>query len=310
MAMGHLREGLEDYKFGFVTQNRKVRTMLPPFTGDQQSVLVWGEQGAGDQLFFARWAYFFHGHTSAEVTIEVYRHVYRLLRMQDYAKLQGPAKGAPVNVVCRPDDAHMPWGCESSMPMMECPLWLPGDWLENRAPYIKAPGIKVYPSEPKTVGIVWRGNVAYDGDAERSLLLEQVVPIIEAAQKAGYKVVSLQIPLSPEEIETLEKLGVEDWGQTFADWACTADALVAMDHIVTVSTGIAVLAGAMGVRSKVLLPDPCDWRWYDAGKKGETSPWIGSSTLFWQDVPGQWAPVIDRVKETYAVHDDSLADND
>ena len=301
MALGHLREGLEDYKFGFVTQNRKVRTLLPAFTGEDESVLVWGEQGIGDQIFFARWAYQFHGHTVAHVTIEVYRQVYRLLACQNYGKAHGPNTGAPVTVVCRPDDAHMPWACESAMPMMECPLWLPTDWMEAKGPYIKAPGIKVYPKDEKTVAIVWRGNPSYDGDSERSLKLEQVVPIIEAAQKAGYKVVSFQVPLSPEEIETLEKLGVEDWGQTFADWSCTADAMMAIDHLVTVSTGVSVLAGAMGIPSKVLLPDPADWRWYTKGTKSDTSPWIEEASLFWQIVPGDWSPVIQAVCESYNV---------
>lgn len=301
MALGHLREGLEDYKFGFITQNRKVRTLLPAFTGEEESVLVWGEQGIGDQIFFARWAYQFHGHTVAHVTIEVYRQVYRLLACQNYGKAHGPSTGGPVTVVCRPDDAHMPWACESAMPMMECPLWLPTDWMEAKGPYIKAPGIKVYPKDEKTVAIVWSGNPSYDGDNERSLTLEQVVPIIEAAQNAGFKVVSFQVPLSPAEIDTLEKLGVEDWGQTFADWACTADAMMAIDHLVTVSTGVSVLAGAMGIPSKVLLPDPADWRWYTKGKKADTSPWIEESSLFWQAVPGDWSPVIQSVCESYHV---------
>ena len=50
-----------------------------------------------------------------------------------------------------------------------------------------------------------------------------------------------------------------------------------LDLVITVDTGLAHLAGAMGKKTWVLLGSEVDWRW---GYNKETTPWYPSVRLF------------------------------
>jgi ADP-heptose:LPS heptosyltransferase len=58
-----------------------------------------------------------------------------------------------------------------------------------------------------------------------------------------------------------------------------------MDGLVTVDTGIAHLAGAMGVRTWVLLAHDPDWRW---GLGNDRTPWYPTQQLVRQPAPRDW----------------------
>ena len=75
----------------------------------------------------------------------------------------------------------------------------------------------------------------------------------------GYNAYSL----NPEDDANFYPLPGEDWKK---DWSITASHLKALKGLVTVDTGIAHLAGALGVKTIVLLPKEefvC-WRWKNA----------------------------------------------
>jgi hypothetical protein len=70
--------------------------------------------------------------------------------------------------------------------------------------------------------------------------------------------------------------------------------LRALDLLITVDTCSAHLAGALGVRTWTLLPASSDWRWMDG--RADT-PWYPTMRLFRQPGPGDWTPVISRLRE-------------
>jgi ADP-heptose:LPS heptosyltransferase len=85
--------------------------------------------------------------------------------------------------------------------------------------------------------------------------------------------------------------------------ASTPDALElaarvqAMDLVITVDTMLAHLAGALGVRTWVLLPFDADWRWL---ADRTDSPWYPTARLWRQPRPGDWRSVLHSVRTELA----------
>jgi hypothetical protein len=82
-----------------------------------------------------------------------------------------------------------------------------------------------------------------------------------------------------------------------ADFRTVASRVRSLDLVITVDTLMAHLAGALGVPTWTLLHAEADWRWMNHRLD---SPWYPSMRLFRQGRPGEWAGVIDEVREALA----------
>ena len=84
----------------------------------------------------------------------------------------------------------------------------------------------------------------------------------------------------------------------FKNFEDTAKALKAMDVVISVDTSVAHLAGALGVKTFLMLPYATDWRWFNDTK---TTPWYKSIEIFKQNDPISWekpfGDIICRLKE-------------
>ena len=80
----------------------------------------------------------------------------------------------------------------------------------------------------------------------------------------------------------------------FKDFSATARALKAMDVLVTVDTSVAHLAGALGVKTFLLLSYASDWRWFNDTK---TTPWYKSVEIFKQTDHISWEEPINNIIE-------------
>ena len=78
----------------------------------------------------------------------------------------------------------------------------------------------------------------------------------------------------------------------FRDFYDTAQALLAMDVLITVDTSVAHLAGALGVKTYLLLPYASDWRWFDETK---STPWYDSIEIFKQKDKISWENEINQI---------------
>ena len=81
-------------------------------------------------------------------------------------------------------------------------------------------------------------------------------------------------------------------GKDFKNFTDTAKALMAMDVLVTVDTSVAHLAGALGVKTYLLLPYATDWRWFD---DTQTTPWYKSVEIFKQTDSISWEEPITNI---------------
>jgi len=167
-------------------------------------------------------------------------------------------------------------------PYFDVPLWTP----EERARRLGAEG--AIDTRPR-IGIVWAGAQA---DARRSA---PPGPLFALADDGRFAVHSLQFGAAGR--EALQALGYEgrivDLGSGFSDFYDTAQAFQEMDLVLTIDTGAAHLAGALGRPTWLLLMQQSYWI-YD---QGPGSPWYPAMALFRQPLPGDWDGVFRQVAE-------------
>ena len=74
----------------------------------------------------------------------------------------------------------------------------------------------------------------------------------------------------------------------------TAALVAGLDLVITVDTMIAHLAGALARPVWTMLCFASDWRWM---LERDDSPWYPTMRLFRQSARGDWAGVVQRVRE-------------
>jgi tetratricopeptide (TPR) repeat protein len=141
----------------------------------------------------------------------------------------------------------------------------------------------------RTVGISWRGGVQRTGGAARSIELARWAPVLATA---GVRFVSLQYGDSAAELAAAEaQLGtkVAHWAEAIADYEETAALAAELDLVLTVRTAAFHLAGALGRPVWTPVTAPPEWRFLHTG---DAMRWYPSVRLFRQRTAGDWDPVI------------------
>lgn len=146
------------------------------------------------------------------------------------------------------------------------------------------------------IGINWQGNREHHADVYRSVPLEVFRPMIDADD---FQIVNMQFGHGIEQLEAADFADVilrlpdslDRSGGKFID---TAAVLCNLDALVTTDTAIAHLAGALGVRTHLLLGRIPDWRWL---ADGVTTRWYPSITISRQTEFGQWGEPVARILE-------------
>ncbi len=241
------------------------------------SIAVTAEQGVGDQFQFARFIHHLHERGASRVIVECHADAVSLFAASGF---EAVARGTSPST-----DWHVP--------MMSLPHRLGlNDVVEaDRVPYIRADvtaridlPVRTNPAV-RRLGIVWAGNPAFPGRVTRDLD-GALLPSLLAAPHIEW--ISLQHgDTSAIDDRQLTRIPLS------TDWSVTAHVLTQLDGLVTTDTGIAHLAGAMGVRTWVMLQHVPDWRW---GLTGAHSVWYPTMTLVRQPSPGDWRSVVETLR--------------
>lgn len=249
-----------------------------------RSLLIYPELFQGDLIQFCRYAVLAE-RRGASVRLAAPRAMHALLRTLS------------PTIRLAPEDAPPARG-EFHCALMSLPHLL-GTTLESipAQPYLKAEPDRVArwraqigPAGLK-VGVAWQGSTApYALPLQRSFPLKALEPL---AGLAGVRLISLQKHNGLDQLATLPPgMEVETLGEDFDPgpdaFLDTAAAMTCCDLFITPDTSVAHLAGALGVRSWIALPQVADWRWL-AGR--DDSPWYPSTRLFRQAVRGDWGGV-------------------
>jgi tetratricopeptide (TPR) repeat protein len=247
-------------------------------------VLLTAEQGSGDLIQFARFAPTLARSTAA-VVLEMPR------------PLAGVFQRLPEieRVIGLNDPAH---GCDIACPLLSLPLLLGPDG-GMKPPYIVASVDRLARwttwldrSGPgRRIGLVCSGDPRHPHDRDRSIALAAFAPLLDLPD--------VSFTLIQTEIRESDRVafGAADNlrcpAAALTDYGDTAALLSGLELLITVDTSAAHLAGAMGMPVWTLLPYSPDYRW----KLGrDDSPWYPSMRLYRQEHPGDWGPVIERVR--------------
>jgi len=144
----------------------------------------------------------------------------------------------------------------------------------------------------KRVGLVWNGNPGHIRDMRRSVPADQLAPLLQVPGVTFFAI-------SPGRESTVNEwrgqgVDIVDLTPQFeAGFDDVAALLVNLDMLVTIDSGPAHLAGALGVPALLMLDHVSAWFW---GDETERTPWYQTVELFRQPSVGEWAPVLDQVR--------------
>ena len=140
------------------------------------------------------------------------------------------------------------------------------------------------------IGFVWSGNPGHDNDFNRSIDLADFVDLTSEQ----YECICLQKEIREIDRPILaQHPGIAVFSDDLLDFSETAGLASNLDLVVTVDTSVAHLAGAMGLRTWILLPYNAEWRWL---RERNDTPWYPTARLYRQLTPGSWREVIGTVQ--------------
>ena len=253
---------------------------------DGKTILLHAEQGFGDTIQFVRFAPLLAAR-GANVILEAQPQLVRLLSgIPDVTAVISSNAPSP----------HYDFHC----PLLSLPLACATaiETIPAQIPYIAPAQADVrswrarLPRRLPLVGLVWSGERSHDNDLNRSMRFATLAPLLDIPDVAF---VSLQHEVREEDAALLQSCpGVVKVGANFTDFADTAAALATLDAVVAVDTGVAHLAGAMGVPLFLLLPFAADFRWL---RERADSPWYPTARLFRQPRFGDWDSVVNLLRQ-------------
>jgi len=303
LSLGRFREGWPLHETRYAPGQTERPVFFPdlPFPRWQgeplagKSVLVWQEQGYGDEIQFCRLAPALKARGAARVGLACKPPLAPLLET-----LEGVDAVHPV-VEGQTFPGYDCWTFLLSLPFH---FDLSLDTLPAALPYLRAQPERVaqwqdrLPAARPRVGLVWKGYGEHGNDANRSLPgLATLAPLWNVP---GVAFVSLQKGAGEEEgLQPPGELALTPLGQAINDFADTAALAAQLDLVICVDTAIAHVCGALGVPCWVLLPYiQTDWRWL---RGREDSPWYPDVLrLFRQGGAESWADVAGRVAKALA----------
>lgn len=303
LELGDYEKGFADFEFGDRVLKSNARTYgresLPEWDGTPgQSIVIFGEQGIGDELMFA--SMLPDVLKDCRVILDVHP------RLADLFRLNFPK--VPVYGTRKETCALIGWSRYHDIDAKIAMGSLGKFYRKDEADFPKTPYLFANPllvqkyatllnemgNKPK-VGISWKGGTVSTGKNERCIPLSALLPIFKLSKEVDF--ISLQYhPTIGEEVRTFEwasDITLNHWQDTLDDYDETAGLVSNLDLIITVPQSVVHLAGALGTAVWQLTPKKALWQ---MGPYGQDMPWYGSTKNFWQKDAGDWTPVIENVR--------------
>jgi len=283
LMKGNFKDGWPNYNAGMgISEFRNIKNYNgePEWDGSHgKRVVVYGEQGLGDQIAFAA-AVKDARRICKSVTLHVNPKIAKLLGRSLILESHGYG----------PQD-DMGWA-ENRELDASCPLSKIQEYFRDEPhkftgkPFLVADPMRrlqwraLFESlgyKPK-IGIAWTGGVQTTQKESRSTELENLLPLL----KQDVTWVNLEYKDKTEEIQALERkhgIKIHDfpWALQTSDYDDTAALVAELDLVISVPTSVVHLAGGLGVSCWCMLhPNPH----FLFGLAGDSMPFYNSVRLF------------------------------
>ena len=299
LQRGEWEEGLRLYE-ARRTMERHTETRSypqPEWLGEGalegKTLYVYGEQGFGDQIMFARYLPMAR-RAGAKVVFAPRDNLRRLFSGQNLADEVLSWQNTPPAF-----DLHMP------VASMALAFGTRPDTIPADVPYLKAEDALIEKwrgrigAEGFRIGVCWAGTADPFQGPDRSFPLRACAGL---AALPGVRLISLQKLDGLDQLHglpasmTVETLG-EDFDAGPDAFIDTAAAMASLDLVISCDTSVAHLAGALGRPVWTALKRHPEWRWM---LEDSTMPWYPTMTLFRQQQIGEWEPVFAAMRERLA----------
>lgn len=302
LMRGDFERGWDEYEWRWKAYDEDPKRFNRPlWEGEDiagKTLLIYAEQGLGDTLQFVRYLKYLKEHiNNVRIMFETQEPLVTLLRGQPYIDV----------VIAR--NERPPSNCHYHVPLMSLPRIVKTrvETIPADIPYLSVPPHLVSLWKKRLaqdtqfkIGICWQGNSHYStlslrrAVAAKSIALSLLAPLFDIKGISIYSLQQVdgidQITQCPfkEKLKTFDK----DFDKTNGRFMDTAAVIKNLDLVISVDTGVCHLAGALGVPTWILLPEPADWRWLVGHSD---TPWYPNVRLFKQKKQGDWSGAIEEI---------------
>lgn len=308
LEAGRWREGWDGWSHTYQTGDRQRRRYgrLPEWGGEGgQTVIVYGDQGIGDEIFYAGCLADMRERCS-KVILDCHPRIDKLF-----------ARSFPDFTVhgTRKHLTGVDWVEDSGAEAAVCISDLPGFFRNEASEWCGKPFLRASDGRersgtgsversvfanrkgsPLRIGLAWTGGSKRTHTHLRSMPITAFEPVVRARPEAQWFSLEYKPDAARDVCELEEKTGIRvshfpGWVECY-DYDRTASFVASLDLLIVVTTAVHDLGGALGIPTWTLVPKRTGWRFQVSG---ETLPWYDSARLFRQEKDGDWAGLMERV---------------
>lgn len=304
LLQGNFEEGWREYRHRWLCKEAIAHPYTQPKWLGQplegKTILLYAEQGLGDTIHFIRFAKVVKA-LGARTIVHTQPALLALLQHCPGIDALIP-NTMPVQMMFDYHCSLMDVADVMKIDASNIPAEIPYIHLSDQlVKFWKSALDRTLPAGKPRIGINWQGNPDHQADMFRSFSLSALKPL---ANLDDVVLLSLQKGTGAEQLKQWQEKKIiyclpEDVDQTSGAFMDTAAILQSLDYVVTSDTALAHLAGALGIKTCLILGYTPDWRWL---LERDDTPWYPTVKLFRQTKIGDWGPVVEEVYQYLKSH--------
>ena len=263
---------------------------LPDWSGEAGKIIVYGEQGVGDEIMFASCLPDLM--QTNEIVLDCDSRLKELFTRSFDIPVYGTrfCKETPLM-----DEHTADYQCAIGQ--------LPHFFRNKEEDFPGTPYLTPCPDqslmwralfdsfEGQKIGLAWSGGLPHTGEKKRSLALNDFEPLLNNNDTF------ISLEYKATDPEDLSRYGIKSYPRITGKGGNIDDlaALVSqLDLVVTACTTVVYVAGALGIPCYVLVPFQPGYRYHSQG----SFPWYNSVELIRQKPGEAWQAVVERLNDT------------